>query len=231
MDEMGSPVVAVVGASGGIGASTFAAALATAAADARGFGTLLDLDDRAGGIDVLLGAEDVDGPRWSGLRLAGGHLDPTVLAASLPRWGAAAFVSADVGPAAAVLSQTIDVARRLGPVVLDLPRWSGAVAQAVVADCALLILVAGSYVSQVTAARVAAVSLTGCPAGLVVRLSGDASPERVAELVGLPLIGVLPERLRRSRGDEALRPDGVVGGVQRTARGVLDALDRELVDA
>ena len=70
MTDSTIPVLAVVGGSGGVGASTFAAALATAAAPA----TLIDLDPVSGGIDVLLGIEDVPGARWSGLRLEGGRL-------------------------------------------------------------------------------------------------------------------------------------------------------------
>ena len=66
----------VVGGSGGVGASTFAAVLAAVTARAM----LVDIDVVGGGIDVLLGIEDVPGARWSGLRVGGGRLDPGSLA-------------------------------------------------------------------------------------------------------------------------------------------------------
>jgi len=69
-------VLGVVGGSGGVGASTFAAVLAAV----TGRAMLVDLDVVGGGIDVLLGIEDVAGARWSGLRVGGGRLDPALLA-------------------------------------------------------------------------------------------------------------------------------------------------------
>src|SRR5579875_2141374 len=87
-------VVAVLGGSGGVGASTFAAALATAA----GRAVLVDCDPLGGGIDVLLGVEAVPGARWSGLRVNGGRLDPHALDEGLPRWRDVRVLAADAPP-------------------------------------------------------------------------------------------------------------------------------------
>jgi hypothetical protein len=224
MDELRPAVVGVVGASGGVGASTFAAVLA-AVAGRGGRSTLLDLDVAAGGIDVLLGAEEVDGPRWSGLRLGGGRLEPDELARALPRWGAVSFVAADVLPTPAVLSQTVAVANELGPVVLDVPRWSQ---KSMLTDCDLVIVVAGSRVHQVTAARALAVELPRRPALVAVR-AGGTSPTLAGELIGLPFIGTLPARLRRIRADLPLTVEAASRGLVATVLGIVDVLEGGLI--
>src|SRR4051812_19306479 len=84
-------VLGVVGGSGGVGASAFAAVLAAVAGESL----LVDVDAAGGGVDVLLGIEAVDGARWSDLHLAGGRLDASVLLAGLPRWGPCAVLAAD----------------------------------------------------------------------------------------------------------------------------------------
>src|SRR3954468_4077584 len=85
-------VIGVVGGSGGVGASSFAAVLAVVAGDS----VLVDLDVAGGGVDVLLGIERMAGARWSGLQLAGGRLAPTALISGLPHWGRCAVLAADV---------------------------------------------------------------------------------------------------------------------------------------
>lgn len=225
MTESAGRVIAVIGASGGLGTSTLAAAVASAAAHRHEYTTLLDLDDQAGGIDVLLGLEEVAGPRWSGLRLAGGHLDPAALVAALPGWESVGVLSADVAPTPAVLAQTLEVARRAGPVVIDLPRWAADYAAEVLPGCDLLVLVTGSYVAQIAAARVLAARLDAVPTGLVVCRTGAARVEQVGAVVGLPLIGSLAAGLQRGRGDLALGTRRLPRLVRATARGVLDALD------
>ena len=84
------PVIGVSSGCGGAGASVFAAVLA-ACADPPAL--LLDADPTGGGLDVLLGCEQLPGPRWPDLRLRGGTLDPAGLLAALPRWGPVAFLS------------------------------------------------------------------------------------------------------------------------------------------
>ena len=88
----------VVGTSGGVGASTLAAAVAAARAGSggpsraqRGFAgavhgaTLVDLDLARGGIDVTVGLEHVGGPRWPDLMRARGRVDGVALRRLLPQ--------------------------------------------------------------------------------------------------------------------------------------------------
>lgn len=76
--------IAVVGAVGGSGTSTFAAALARLSPQPA---TLVDGDPASGGLDLLLGIEDMPGARWPDLLLgenSGGLIDPGDLRAALP---------------------------------------------------------------------------------------------------------------------------------------------------
>jgi septum formation inhibitor-activating ATPase MinD len=66
--------VAVVGGSGGVGASTCSAALAYVAAQLGSKTLLIDGDVRGGGLDLLVGAERMPGWRWPRLATARGHL-------------------------------------------------------------------------------------------------------------------------------------------------------------
>ncbi|MGD7788846.1 septum site-determining protein Ssd [Propionibacteriaceae bacterium Y1700] len=72
----GAPGVAVgvLGGSGGVGASTAAAGMAWRAAQQGRRVLLVDADPYGGGIDLLVGAEDVPGWRWPRLAQASGHL-------------------------------------------------------------------------------------------------------------------------------------------------------------
>ena len=67
-------VVAVLGGSGGVGASTLAAAMAWRAADRGRSVALVDADRLGGGIDLLLGAEREPGWRWPRFGAADGVL-------------------------------------------------------------------------------------------------------------------------------------------------------------
>ena len=220
MDEPVAPVIGVVGGSGGVGASTFAAGLARLAAHAESVSraVLVEIDPTSGGIDVLLGVEGVVGPRWSGLRLAGGRLEAAALAEGLPTWSSVSFVAADVTPSADSVAQLLPVARRVGPVVVDLPRWAAPARSAALTRCDLVVLITGCDVASIAGARSVAAGLgTGLRIALIVR--GGAAPLEVASLVGAPLVGRIPGDLRR------LSPDPVTWPVplRRVAVGVLDA--------
>jgi hypothetical protein len=205
-------VVGVLGGSGGVGASSFAASLAFAARPS----VLIDLDPVGGGIDVLLGIESVGGARWSGLRLDGGHLDPGVLAGGLPRWNeVVAVLAADVEPAPSAAAQVVEAAGQLGPVVLDLPRAPSPLRDTMLSHCELSVLVLAGEVRELAAARAVLRTLpAGVVLGAVVR-RGALSPESSAELLGLPLVGALPPS---DRSPGAGRAHGPV------AAGVLDAM-------
>lgn len=93
-------VLAVVGGSGGLGASTLAAALAFVGARTGQSVLLLDADPLGGGLDLLVGAERVGGWRWPRLARARGHLGN--LSGQLPRIDGVSLVSMARG---AVLEQ------------------------------------------------------------------------------------------------------------------------------
>jgi Mrp family chromosome partitioning ATPase len=181
-------VIAVLGGSGGVGASSFAAVLAAV----TGSSLLVDLDVCGGGIDVALGIESVAGARWSGLHLAGGYLDPAALADGLPRWGPVAVLAADVAvlDPEAVL-QVLSAARAAGPVVVDLPRAGAAERAAALVHADLVVLLARGDATGVVAAHATAAALPEVPAGIVVR-RGSYSARDAADLVGCRLLGELP---------------------------------------
>ncbi|MFP3714611.1 P-loop NTPase [Puerhibacterium sp. TATVAM-FAB25] len=128
-----SRVVAVVGACGGAGTSTVAAALAHGLRRAAGRGVLVDLDAPGPGVEVLLGVEGEPGARWPELAAARGEVDGRGLVAALPRWGSVPVLSASrLRPEAPDDDVVLDVCAgllRAGEhVVLDLPRrWTPAV--------------------------------------------------------------------------------------------------------
>jgi hypothetical protein len=183
-----SSVIGVVGGSGGVGASSFAAVLA----DVAGGATLIDLDVAGGGIDVALGIESDPGARWSGLRVAGGRLDPDALVGGLPRWGAVPVLAADVrelDPDA--VRQVLAVAEQAGPVVVDLPRCSRPERAAALPTCSLVVVLARGDVDGLVAAHALAAALPDVPCGLVCR-RGEVRSTDAAQLVGRPLLGELP---------------------------------------
>jgi hypothetical protein len=210
-------VIGLVGGSGGVGASTFAAVLAAAAGDT----VLVDLDATGGGIDVTLGVEAVPGARWSGLHVAGGRLEPAALVGGLPRWGRVAVLAADVAEfdPEAVL-QVVGAAAAAGPVVLDLPRTAGPERAAGLLRCDLVVLVARGDVSGLVAAHAVAAGLPELPVGVVVR-RGEVPSADAAELVGRPLLGELPAL---TGAQPPLDPLRLPRAAMRVASGVLDGL-------
>ena len=223
--DLGGRVVGVVGGSGGVGASTFAAVLAAVAgASAPGGSVLVDLDVSGGGADVLLGIEATAGARWSGLHVAGGRLAADVLVDGLPRWGPCAVLAADVPTIAAdAVLQVIQVASSVAPVVVDLPRASCAERAAALVCCDLVVVLARGDVGGLVAAHAVVSGLPELPLGLVVRRGGVSGP-RAAELVGVPLLGELPAVTNRF----ALEHRRLPRAAERIAAGVLAGVDRRV---
>jgi secretion/DNA translocation related CpaE-like protein len=115
-------LVAVIGGRGGAGASVFATGLAVTAARCGAATVLVDADPLGGGLDLVLGWEELDGLRWPGLAAG----TPAVVQA-LPRQAGLATLSFDRSPAPRVpvdaLVSTLATARRGSDlVVVDLPR-------------------------------------------------------------------------------------------------------------
>jgi secretion/DNA translocation related CpaE-like protein len=147
-------VLAVVGGSGGVGASGFAAACALAAAPAL----LVDCDPLGGGLDALLGIEAEPGPRWSGLREAKGRLSASTLREALPGLDGVAVLAHDgAAVPGAALAAVVSAGLESGSVVLDLPRTgAGWLLESGVRVDELLLVVADDVAGVLAARRVSA---------------------------------------------------------------------------
>ncbi|HEY3736983.1 MAG TPA: hypothetical protein VGL26_06030 [Jatrophihabitans sp.] len=180
------PVIGVVGGHGGVGASSLAAVLASVAG-----ASLVDVDPSGGGIDVLLGIEDVAGARWSALRLGGGSLDAVALTAALPRWGEVAVLAADAEPHH--VDEVVQALGSVAPVILDLPRCSGEPLEAAAALCSLVVVLVAAEVRPLVAARTLIAGLPQVPTGVVAR-PGAVPAAQLAHYLAAPLLGALPGR-------------------------------------
>jgi len=190
------PVIGVLAGCGGAGASVFAAVLAGQAAQQDRHSFLLDCDPAGGGLDVLLGCEQLAGPRWGQVRLAGTALDPAVLVDSLPRWQQVSFLSADTGQPLDPVPVTLVVqaARTASTVVIDLPRAPSELRRAALRACDLVVLVVVAEVRALTATALIATGLDQDRTLVLVRggTARSLSPGRIGELLCLPVLGRLP---------------------------------------
>jgi secretion/DNA translocation related CpaE-like protein len=219
------PVVGVVSGCGGAGASVFSAVLAGVAA-LWGVAFLVDCDPLGGGIDVLLGCEQTAGARWKQVQVRGGELDPELLRDGLPTWGGVSFLAADspipLDPLA--VGSVMSAAAKVGPVVLDLPRWSTDARLPALEACDLVVLVTPAEVRAVTSSSVvlAGLAADGVPLPRVaVAVRGTSrvlAPSRISSLLDIPVLGVLPHDSASSR------PAGMqFGQVRRATRAVADS--------
>ena len=186
------PVIGVLAGCGGAGASTFAAVLAGCAGPPA---FLLDCDPLGGGIDVLLGCEQLPGPRWGQVRLRGGPLDPQVLLSGLPCWHEVRFLAADSQQqlTESGLATVIDATARVAPTVLDLPRTGSPARQTALERCDLVVLVTPAELRGATAAAMIVPGLDERRTALVVRGGARALPAgRLSALLGLPVLAELP---------------------------------------
>lgn len=231
-------VVGVVGARGGAGAGTVAAALAAGLRRGGQDTVLVDLETRGGGIDVPLGIDHREGPRWPDLRDARGTVDGRALARLLPRWKDVPVLSARrTDPAPLDEGVVVDVCSALADacevLVLDLPRSAltavadpdGAEPATLIGACDALLLVTPLDLPAVAGA--VATAALGARYGftralrLVARRPspGRLDPWEVSDVVGLPLAGVvawdrtLAGRVERGQGPDvrARRPLGRAG--------------------
>jgi secretion/DNA translocation related CpaE-like protein len=193
--DLDGVTIGVIGACGGAGASTFAAALAVTAARSAS-SALIDGDRLGGGIDVLIGAEHRPGARWPELAATRGRLASATLSGALPgvdglavlSWDRAGTAAVDGAAAAAVA----DAGRRAFRwVVVDLPRRFDATASALAGAADILVLVVPATV-RATAAAAALIEqqLSQCAAPqLVIRDANPAhlSATHIGAALGLPV--------------------------------------------
>jgi secretion/DNA translocation related CpaE-like protein len=195
-----SRLLAVIGGRGGAGASILAGGIAVSAARAGLRTLLVDADPLGGGLDLVLGWEQVDGLRWSALAEAGGRVDPPALLQALPHRGDLVLLSFARDGQAAVpaeaMTATLDAARRgRDVVVVDLPRQLDAAAMlALQAADRTLLIVPAELRATAAAARIAATVGPHCTdLSVVVRgpAPGRLKPREVARALHLPLAGTL----------------------------------------
>ncbi len=236
--DEGGRVLAVLGARGGAGASVLAAAVAGAAAESGRRTLLVDCDPLGGGLDLVLGAEETVGLRWSGVALTGGRVTaaalhealPSALPSALPGGGLLTVLSCgrdEVAPGPDAVAAVLDAGRRAGDVVVcDLPRTLGPASLAVLdrADLAVLVVPAEVRACAAAARVAAAVGARGSGLRVVVRgpAPGGLTAADVSRALGLPVLGAsrphpgLPALLER-------------GGLPR--RGPLPTLAATVLDA
>ena len=193
-------IVAVIGGRGGAGASVLAGGLAVTAARVGLRTLLVDADPLGGGLDLVLGWEQLEGLRWPALTEADGRVDAPALVRALPSRGDLVMLSWDRGDLLALpaeaMAATMDAGRRgRDIVVVDLPRQldDAAVIALQAADQAF-VLVPAELRATAAAARVAAAAALHC-ANLSVIVRGPApgrlKAREIARALGLPLVGTL----------------------------------------
>jgi secretion/DNA translocation related CpaE-like protein len=227
-------IIGVISGCGGAGASVLAASVAACAAElTSGQAVLVDCDRLGGGIDVLLGCEQHPGPRWPQVRLGGGELSADSLLGALPRWGSVSFLAADspddIDPDAVL--QVVSSAVQAAPVILDVPRWPSPLRAAILQRCHRVVLVVPAEVRAVTASAVVAAALDPDTSSVAVRgASRTLSAPRVAEVLGLPAIGVIPfeAKLARSGG---LDVDRIPRGLRRVSMAILESIEADPIAA
>lgn len=198
-------VIAVIGGRGGAGASILAGGLAVTAVNAGLRTLLIDADPLGGGLDLVLGWEQVDGLRWPALMGAGGRVDPPALLRALPHRGDLVLLSfardaVDTNPLLAVpgeaMAATLDAAQRgRDMIIVDLPRQlDDAAVLALQAASRTLLVVPAELRATAAAARIAATVALHCE-NLAVIARGPApgrlKAREISRALGLPLAGSL----------------------------------------
>lgn len=193
-------LVSVLGGRGGAGASTFAAALAVTAAGTGTPTMLVDADPYGGGLDLVLGAEQQDGLRWSDLAALHGPVASAVLVDTLPRAHGVTLLSYGRGgePGASVAAVEAVLAAGLRAhdlVVADVARHPDPSREAVLRASVLTLVVVPAEVRAIAATRGVLAHLGGAVPDLRVVVRGPApsglDARTVARLLGVPCAGWL----------------------------------------
>ncbi|MGR0159308.1 septum site-determining protein Ssd [Paenarthrobacter nitroguajacolicus] len=208
--EPGGTVMGIIGGSGGAGATTTAIWLAQAAAG-HGISTLLIDGDRwGGGLELAVTADELPGLRWPDFAETRGSIDPSQFRDSLPVAGGFAYLSwpgtreSVQIPAAGAVAAVIDAGRRSFELVLvDIGR-SGEGLGTLAWDCDRILLLTTAHLKSAVAAARVLNELPPIDAGLLVRGTGTTSVDAplIAESLGLPLLGVIPEMRGVAAGTE-----------------------------
>ncbi|GAA2172754.1 CpaE-like family protein [Arthrobacter parietis] len=202
-------VVGVLGAVGGVGASTISVWLAASAASRELHPLLVDGDPFGGGLELSLGGESVPGVRWPDLGEVRGTLNPEQLIHALPSLGGFSLLSMGTEPpapgilASSAVPPIMEAARgAFNLTVVDVARgWSAD--GSLLPYCDSVLIVVPGRVRAISAARALVAQLQPLPVRALVRgpLGPDLDPDRVADAIGVPNAGYLPY-LRAAVGSE-----------------------------
>lgn len=196
-----APLLAVIGGSGGVGASVFAAALAQTMAGGRVNPLLVDGDPLGAGLDRVLGMEGVDGIRWDGLTRSTGRLGARSMRSALPSRDGLSVLSwpAETQPAVSAPAMREVLAagvRGFGAVIVDLPRRLDASVLETLTRCDRVLLIAHASVPGVASAgRLARQLPRRDSVSLLVREHPRAvKADDVADVLELPCWGSVPHQ-------------------------------------
>lgn len=185
-------IVAVVGGSGGVGASSLTVALSLAAAQRGRKVAAVELSDCGGGLDLLLGLETAPGVRWNDVANASGELGN--LEEELMVGDGVCVLALDRGEPTGPTRGALDAVLRSLSRSQDLVLADAGDGRRLdwLAD-AQPILVVAAHVRGVAAARMVAQHHEISGSQLVVRTGpGAALPSgAVADALGLPLLGTI----------------------------------------
>lgn len=198
----------VFGARGGAGASSLASAMALTAARLGLPALLMDADASSGGLDLVVGCEDLPGLRWSEVASASGRVGSSALRRALPAldglpvlsWGRGVRVCLDASTTRSIVAAAQRGARLL---VVDLPRRLDDSAAEVAASCDVALLVCPADVGGIAGgARMTStyLDLVGDLQIVVRRARRCAvSPESVGAALQLPVLGSVPAKASVAR--------------------------------
>lgn len=223
-------VIAIVGGSGGVGASTLAVNVAITAARTGIRSLLIDADPWGGGLDLVLGAEDVTGARWSDLHNVAGQLPSGHLEAALPRVADISVLACSRTESALPPLETMSAVLQSGRrshdlVVVDCSRCTDELLSTVLASSSGAVLVVGDHVrSTAAAARRHAWLRTHVSAVTVVQACSPRgiAPEDVSRALGVDVIASVPHvpsmTIRADEGDLPSLPRSYVMACEEILR-------------
>jgi hypothetical protein len=204
--ERGSCLLAVVGAVGGVGATTVAIGCALGAGPDC---LLVDADPDSPGLDLPLGIAEGAGVRWAEIPDTADPLDPGSLRSALPHVGGVTVVTgsgissglaAGCGPGgfpgSGRVAGVLGVGRaEFARTVLDAGR--GRLPAGLVGPCDPVVLVVPATLAGVVAGRRALAGLVAHEVVVVLRPTGWLPADEVAEQLGVQVALQVP-RLRRA---------------------------------
>ncbi|MEO6472716.1 MAG: septum site-determining protein Ssd, partial [Aeromicrobium sp.] len=225
-------VVSVMGGCGGAGATTLAASLVLAGAGRGLASILLDADPLGGGIDLVLGHENVHGMRWRDLDRTQGRISGESLRQVLPAKAGVSTLSWDRGEEVEVHPSSVRAviaaaSRTYDLVAVDVPRRFEPVTEEILTRSVLTVLLVPEDIHALSAAGRVLERLrrhTGNVVLLTRARPGGMGSAIVGETLGLPVLG----RLRHERRLGSALDDGDGPGRSRSfrkgSRAILDAL-------